>query len=322
MAETTGTRRESGTCEDEDLLEPQRSVRVNIARIDDVTPAVLAAMERTPDPRLRELMVALVRHLHAFVRDVRLTEAEFRKATAIVNEMGGLASDTRNETASMAGTLGVLTLVGLLNNGDGGQTETSQSMLGPFWRANSPHVESGGSIVRSHTPGDPLFVNARVQDRAGRPIADAEVDIWHASPGGLYESQDAGQADMNLRGKFTTNPDGRFWFRSVMMSGYAIPADGVIGRLLRAQGRHPYRPAHLHALVFKPGYKTLISQVYDLNDRHVDTDVHFGVTRALLGAFIRHLEPHPDFEDVAVPWFSLDHAFVMEPGDAELPRPR
>ena len=163
----------------------------------------------------------------------------------------------------MAGSLGVSSLVCLLNNGEGGNTETSQSLLGPFWRLNSPRVDNGGSIVRSDTPGDPLFVTARVVDRAGAPIAGAEVDIWHASPIGLYENQDPDQADMNLRGKFTTDAEGRFWFRTVKMVGYPLPTDGVVGRLLRAQNRQPNRPAHLHALIVKPGYKVLISQVYD-----------------------------------------------------------
>lgn len=198
---------------------------------EDVTPAVLAVMERTTDPRLREIMVSLITHLHGFIRDVRLTEAEFRSATALLNEMGQLSTDTHNETVLMAGSLGVSSLVCLLNNGDGGQTETSQSLLGPFWRMHSPRTVNGGSILRSETTGNALFVNARVVDRDRQPIMGAEVDVWHTSPYGLYESQDPDQADMNLRGKFTTDADGRFWFRSVMMSGYPIPTHGVVGRL-------------------------------------------------------------------------------------------
>ncbi|MBA1157049.1 dioxygenase [Microvirga mediterraneensis] len=291
-----------------------------IERQEDVTPAVLEVMGRTRDPRLREIMTSLVKHLHGFVRDVRLTEAEFREATAILNEMGKLASDTHNEMVLMAGSLGVSSLVCLLNNGDNGNTETSQSLLGPFWRLNSPAVPNGGTIIRSDTPGDPLFVNARVQDAAGNPVVGAEVDVWHASPVGLYENQDPEQAEMNLRGKFTTDEDGRFWFRTVKMVGYPIPTDTVVGRLLKAQDRHPYRPAHLHALIYKPGFKVLISQVYDPHDPHIDTDVQFGVTKALIGDFIRHDEPHPTYPDVAAPWYSLDYVYVMEPGEAILPR--
>jgi catechol 1,2-dioxygenase len=294
---------------------------MTIARQQDVTPAVLAVMERTRDPRLREIMTSLVTHLHAFAREVRLTEAEFREATAILKAMGELTHDTHNEFVLMAGSLGVSSLVCLLNNGDGGNTETSQSLLGPFWRLNAPRVENGGSIVRSDTPGEPLFVTGRVINGAGRPIAGAEVDVWHASPVGLYENQDPEQAEMNLRGKLTTDAEGAFAFRTVKMVGYLIPTDGVVGRLLAAQDRHPMRPAHLHALIVKPGFKVLISQVYDPDDPHIDTDVQFGVTKALLGDFARHDEPHPLHGYVGAPWWSLDHTYVMEPGEAILPRP-
>ena len=158
-------------------------------------------------------------------------------------------------------------------------------------------------------------------DIAGNPIAGAELDVWHASPVGLYENQDPEQAEMNLRGKFTTDANGCFWFRSVMMTGYPIPTDGVVGRLLKLQNRHPYRPAHLHALIFKPGFKVLISQVYDPADPHIDTDVQFGVTQALIGNFVRHEGSHPTEPDVATPWYSLDYVYKMEAGDAMLPRP-
>jgi catechol 1,2-dioxygenase len=287
----------------------------------DVTADALDVMARTDDPRLRTILVSLVEHLHAFVRDVALTEAEFRAATAIVNEIGQRSSASHNEAVLMAGSLGVSSLVCLLNNGDNGTTETSQSLLGPFWRLHSPAVPNGGTIVRSDTPGDPLFVTGRVVDRAGRPVAGAEVDVWHASPVGLYENQDSDQADMNLRGKFTTDAEGRFWFRTVKMVGYPIPTDGVVGRLLKAQRRHAYRPAHLHTLIAKPGYKVLISQVYDPTDPHIDTDAQFGVTKALLGDYVRHDEPHPSDPHCATPWYALDHIYAMEPGETVLPKP-
>jgi len=170
----------------------------------DVTPAVLAVMEQTSDPRLREIMTSLVGHLHAFVRDVRLTEDELRTAAAIVNQIGQASNARHNEAVLMAGSLGVSTLVCLLNNGDDGATETNQSLLGPFWRMNSPHVENGGTIIRSATPGPALFVDARVLGPQGAPVAGAEVDVWHSSPVGLYENQDPQQEPMNLRGKFVT----------------------------------------------------------------------------------------------------------------------
>jgi catechol 1,2-dioxygenase len=287
----------------------------------EVTGLVLEAMQKTEDPRLREILTSLVKHLHSFVRDVQLTEPEFRSATAILNEIGQLQTDRHNEFVLMSGSLGVSKLVCLLNNGEGGQTETKQSLLGPFWRMNSPRVENGGTIVRSDTPGSALFVTGRVVNKAGEPIAGAEVDIWQASPVGLYENQDENQAEMNLRGKFTTDAEGRFWFSTVKMVGYPIPTNGVVGRMLKAQGRHPFRPAHLHALVFKEGYKTLISQVFDPSDPHIDSDVQFGVTSATTGEFVRHDEAHPSRPDIESPWFSLDYVYVMEPGEATLPRP-
>ena len=287
----------------------------------DVTPAVLEAMAQTTDPRLREIMTALVRHLHGFIVDKRLTEAELRAAAAILAEMGRLTTDSHQEFVLMAGSLGVSSLVCLMNNGDQGRRETSQNLLGPFWRMHSPRVDNGGSIVRSETPGDALFVNAKVVDTEGTPVPGADVDVWHASPVGLYENQDPDQADMNLRGKLTTDAEGRFWFRSVMMVGYPIPTDGVVGRLLKAQNRHPFRPAHLHALIVKEGFKTLISQVYNSADPHIDDDAQFGVTRATLAEFVRHCEPHPAARDIEGPWYSLDHTYVLERGPTVLPQP-
>lgn len=292
-----------------------------IDKYEDVTPAVMEVVDRTNDSRIREIMRALIVHLHGFVTDTRLTEEEFRSCVALLNELGKQQSDSHNETMLMAGSLGVSTLVCLLNNGNQGQTETSQSLLGPFWRLNSPRIDNGDTIVRSDTPGEPLFVAARVVDREGNPIVGAEVDVWHASPVGLYENQDPEQAEMNLRGKLITDSDGRFWFQTVRMVGYPIPTNGTVGRLLKLQGRHPYRPAHLHSLIFKDGFKTLISQLFDPLDPYIASDVQFGVTRALTGDFKRHEEAHPSGAGVAIPWHSLDHVFVMEPGVARLPTP-
>lgn len=286
-----------------------------------LTAAVLAVMQRTPDPRLREIMVALVRHLHGFVTDVGLTEDEFRTATALINEIGKTTHEAHNEAVLMAGSLGVSSLVNLLNNPERDGRRPSQSLLGPFWRMNSPPTENGGSLLRSETPGPALFFNARIIGPDGAPVSGAEVDVWHSSTVGLYENQDESQAEMNLRGKFTTDADGRFWFRSIKPVGYPIPTDGLVGRMLAAQGRHPFRPAHVHALAFKSGYKTMISQVYIAGDEYLDTDVQFAVTRDLLGGLTRHDEPHPTAKDVVAPWYSLDHTFVMEAGEARLPRP-
>lgn len=281
----------------------------------DVTLAVQAVMQQTNDPRLREIMTSLVKHLHGFVTEARLTEAEFRQAAALINEIGQRSNDSHNEAVLMAGTLGVSQLVCLLNNGgiadEHGNAQTTQNLLGPFWRMHSPRTENGGSILRSPTAGKALRVEGLVIDATGLPVANAEVDIWHASPVGLYEQQDASQADMNLRGKFTTNADGKFWFTSVKPTGYPIPTDGVVGRLLKAQNRHPYRPAHLHALILKEGFKTLISQVYADDDEHLETDVQFGVTRATTG----HFQKQSDGS------YLLQYTYVMQAGEAVLPKP-
>jgi hydroxyquinol 1,2-dioxygenase len=286
-----------------------------------VTEAVLSELTRAKNPRLREIMSAAVRHLHEFAREVKLTEEEFHQACAYIAALGKHTTETHNEVVLMAGSLGFSTLVCLLNNGNKGATETTANLLGPFWRLDSPRTQNGDSIVRSPTPGPALFVNAWVKDASGKPVADAEVDVWQSSPEGYYENQDPEQADMNLRGKFTTDHDGHFWFRSVKPAGYPIPVDGPVGELARAQRRHNMRPAHLHVLIYKPGYKTHISQVYVNDDKHLETDVQFGVTRTLVGNYLRHDDDPPPGADVKGPWYSLDYTFMVEPGEAKLPRP-
>jgi len=291
-----------------------------IQRQEDVTEVVIEAFKNTQPPRLREILTSLVTHLHAFARDVHLTEEEFQAAVQYVVQLGQKTTDTHNEAVLMSGSLGFSTLICLLNNGNNGQTETTANLLGPFWRMNSPRTENGGSIVRSATPGPALFVNCWLKDTKGSAIAGAEVDIWHSSPEGFYEQQDPNQVDMNLRGKFTTDAQGHFGFRSVKPAGYPIPIDGPVGDLVRATGRHHYRPAHLHFLIFKEGFKTLISQIYVNDDPRLETDVQFGVTRALVGDYVRHDGPAPA-PDVKGEWYSLDQTFVMEPGISRLPKP-
>jgi len=287
----------------------------------DVTKAVLSELERAPDPRFREIMSVFIRHLHDFAREVKLTEEEFQAAIGYVVALGKHTDESHNEAVLMSGTLGLSALVCLLNNGDRGQTETDASQLGPFWRGDSPRTQNGGSIVRSATPGPALFVDAWFRDVAGKPIDGAEVDIWQSSPEGFYENQDPNQSDMNLRGKFTTDAQGHISFRSVKPAGYPIPIDGPVGALLRAQRRHNMRPAHLHFLAHNAGFKTLISQIYVPDDEHIENDVQFGVTRHLIGKYVRHDEARATAVDVKPPWYSLEHAFVMESGTARLPKP-
>ena len=286
-----------------------------------VTGAVLSAMASAESPRLREVMESFVRHMHNFAREVRLTEEEFELGIDFLNRIGQATHDAHNEGILFSDAIGFSTLVCLLNNGQNGATETASALLGPFWRMNSPRTENGGSIVRSETSGSALFASCRVTDPQGRLIPGVEVDVWQASPVGLYENQDETQADMNLRGKFTSDAEGRFWFRSVKPAGYPVPTNGPVGDLLRAQRRHPYRPAHLHFLAYKVGYKTLVTQVFVDDDQYLETDVVFGVTRHLIGAYERHDAGEPPAADVAPPWYTLDYTFVMEPGEAKLPKP-
>ncbi|MET4476725.1 protocatechuate 3,4-dioxygenase beta subunit [Bradyrhizobium sp. F1.13.3] len=287
----------------------------------DVTPAVLLAMSSAPDARLREVAEAFVRHMHAFAREVNLSEGEFELGVDFLNRIGQATHDSHNEGILFADAIGLSTLVCLLNNGNAGPTETASALLGPFWRANSPRTASGESIVRSPTPGPELFVTCEVVDSAGNPVEGVEIDVWQSSPVGLYENQDATQADMNLRGKLTTDAAGRFAFRSVKPAGYPVPTDGPVGELLRAQNRHPYRPAHIHFLGFKPGFKTLITQIFVDDDAHLESDVVFGVTRALIGDFRRHDGGPSPVPGVSAPWHTLSHRFVMEAGEAILPKP-
>ncbi len=289
----------------------------------DVTAAVLAELQRAPPGRWRDLMTAAVTHLHGFVRDTGLTETEFQQACAVMARMGQLTTATHNEVVLTAGSLGVSALVCLQNNGDQGRQPTTANLLGPFWRAGSPALPDGASIVRSATPGVPVFVQAWVRDAAGQPVVGASVDVWQASTEGFYENQDPSQADMNLRGTFTGDEQGRIRFRSVKPKGYPIPVKGPVGDLLRAQGRHNLRPAHIHFLIHKTGFKTQFAQVYSSDDPNLETDVQFAVTKALIGQYVLHDTAHDAAPDVDVqgPWYSLQHHFVIEPGESRLPRP-
>jgi catechol 1,2-dioxygenase len=280
-----------------------------IEKQEDVTSAVLGEMHRTPDPRTRELLELLVKHLHAFVREARLTEKEFQEAIALVNAIGKRTTPSHNEAMLLSGALGVSNLVCLLNNGAHGARPTQANNLGPFYRAGAPLCANGESIVRSPTPGAPLLFQGKVVDGRNQAIAGAEVDVWQSSPEGLYENQDPKQAEMNLRGRFVTDARGEFSFRSVKPAGYPVPTDGPTGALLAAQKRHNMRPAHLHFLIHKPGFKTIASQVYDPDDPHLESDSQFGVTRALIGEFRRRGDG-----------WALEFDFVLEPGESGRPK--
>lgn len=291
-----------------------------IRNASDLTQSVLAEMSRAQDPRVRELLVGLVRHLHQWVSESHLTESEFHQCVSWVARLGQATTASHNEVALAAGSLGLSALVCLLNNADGSQGTTA-NLMGPFWRLNAPPTPQGGSIVRGDTPGLPVFVQVQVQDACGQPVADAEVDVWHSSSEGFYENQDPEQADMNLRGQFRSDAQGWVRFRTIKPSGYPIPVNGPVGTLIRTLGRHNMRPAHIHFMVCKPGYKTQFSQLYSSDDAHLDTDVQFGVTQSLIVDYELHTEGPAPEPDVQGPWYSMQHRLVIQPGESRKPAP-
>jgi hydroxyquinol 1,2-dioxygenase len=281
----------------------------------DITSAVLAELEGAENPRFKEIMGAAIRHLHAFAREVKLTEAEFQQACGVIASLGQASTAAHNEVVLAAGSTGLSALVCLLNNGDHGNTETTANLLGPFWRPDAPLVRSGSSIVRGvkNGPGAKLLVNASVVDTKGAAIIGAEIDVWHSSNEGFYENQDPEQVDMNLRARFMTDELGRFSFETIKPIGYPIPVNGPVGVFLKLQGRHNMRPAHIHFMIRKSGFKTQFSQVYSSDDPNLDTDVQFGVTKRLIGNYQLN-------DEKGNPWYSLDYQFVIEAGESKVPK--
>jgi protocatechuate 3,4-dioxygenase beta subunit len=287
-----------------------------IDREDQVTDAVLSETQRIDDPRTKELLQSLIRHLHGFAREVRLTEQEFNTAIDMVAALGRLTTESHNETRLIAGSLGLSILVCLMNNAG-----TSANLLGPFWRRGAPPVKNGGSIVRSPTPGLPLLFTGQVVDADGAPIAGANVDVWHASTKGLYENQDPTQAEWNLRGSLVTDENGTFAYWTIKPSGYPVPAGGPTEQLLNVQHRHPFRPAHLHALIYKAGFKTIPTQIYGDDDENLESDAQFGVTTNSVGRYVFHegeVAPDPDIKGA---WYSMDYTFVLSRGESWMPTP-
>jgi catechol 1,2-dioxygenase len=288
---------------------------------ENITDQVLEVFERTPDPRLREVMQSLVKHLHAFIREVEPSDEEFEMGCKFVVGLGQNTSEKKNEAILASDILGASTLITLINNVKradvAGKYQTESALLGPFWRKNAPVYEAGSNI--SHGPEssaqDQLFeVTGHVRDAQGHPIEGAEVDVWQASPLGFYENQDEEQPDMNLRGRFKTDANGKFNFKSVRPSGYPVPVDGPCGDLLRAQLRDPYRPAHVHYMISKPGYQVLITQVFADDDHRLHTDVTFSVVESLVGQFKKRT-------GAGAVGYSLDYDFVLQAGEMHFPMP-
>jgi protocatechuate 3,4-dioxygenase beta subunit len=244
------------------------------------TEAVVRKFDGCGDARLRRMMTSLVTHLHAFIRETEPTEAEWFAAIRFLTDTGHMCDDKRQEFILLSDTLGVSTLVELINNRkQPGTTETS--VFGPFWVAGAPDLANGASIVRDGTPAS-LHVQGHVTGPVGRPVAGALIEVWQTAPNGLYDVQDPAQPAMNLRGRFRSGPDGSFAFRTLLPTSYPIPHDGPVGRLLAASGRHPWRPAHLHFMIEAEGYRKLITALYFDGDPYLDSDAVFGVKDALV----------------------------------------
>jgi protocatechuate 3,4-dioxygenase beta subunit len=250
---------------------------------------VAASFADTPDPRLRQVMTSLVRHVHDFVKDVELTEEEWAFAIDFLTRTGHMSDDVRQEFILLSDVLGISMLVETINHRTGG-TSTESTVLGPFHMVESPPRTLGDDIALDGK-GTPCLVSGQVTGADGEPLAGASVDVWQTNEDGFYDVQQPGiQPAGNLRGLFTADDEGRFWFRSVVPRYYPIPDDGPVGQLLTATGRHPNRPAHLHFIVAAPGYRTVTTHVFVDDSPYLDSDAVFGVKESLV-------RPVPEVDD-------------------------
>ncbi len=255
---------------DRELFTEERSAEV-----------VAASFADTPDPRLKQIMTSLVRHLHAFVKEVELTEEEWGFAIDFLTRTGHMSDEVRQEFILLSDVLGVSMLVETINHRTGG-TSTESTVLGPFHMVESPVRELGADIALDGK-GTPCLVSGQVTGPDGEPLAGASVDVWQTNEDGFYDVQQPDiQPPGNLRGMFTADEDGRFWFRSVVPRYYPIPDDGPVGQLLSSTGRHPNRPAHLHFIVAAPGYRPVTTHVFVADSPYLDSDAVFGVKESLI----------------------------------------
>ncbi len=284
----------------------------------ELTSTVIERLQGTQDPRLRELLTALIRHLHALVTEVRLTRDEWLAAIEFLTATGQLCSDQRQEFILLSDTLGVSMLVDLLAEPASAGTAgfaTESTVLGPFYVPQSPRREYGASIIERPS-GDLTWYSGRVTDTDGTPIAGATLDVWQNADDMLYAVQNPGSPPDNLRGIFRTREDGSFAFLGVRPTDYPIPDDGPVGRLLASTGRHPWRPAHIHVIVSAPGHQSVATHIFDSGSAYLDSDAVFAVKSSLVRTFERHEPgsgPPPDGVPPGTPWYSLRHDFRLSP---------
>ena len=249
----------------------------NVTR-DNITDVFMGYLGDDVDPRLREVMESLVRHLHAFAREVNLTHEEWRAGIAFLERAGEISDAERNEFVLLSDVVGLSSLVDLIDSRPGG---TSSSVLGPFHIGGAPVLAVGGDMRRDFD-APVLLVEGRVLDPNGRPIRGATVDIWQTAPNGLYSSQDPEQDTFSFHGLQTVGEDGRYAFTTVRPVEYTVPSDGPVGDILRACGRHPWRPSHLHFIAEAEGFRRLVTEVFPEDDPYLDQDTVFGVREDLV----------------------------------------
>jgi hydroxyquinol 1,2-dioxygenase len=242
---------------------------------DTITEAVLEQMATTPDPRMREVVAAAVRHLHAFAREVNLTPGEWIKGIEFMTAVGKMCTPERQEFVLLSDTIGLSALVNGLHDRTALEEGTHTSLLGPFYRETSPTLPAGSQIARTVKAGSECALYGRVTDVNGKPLAGATVSVWQTGADGLYDIQESA-TEVDYRGVFATDADGRYMLRTLKPIGYSIPMDGPVGKLVKQQGRHGMRPAHIHFLVGAKGYRELVTALYLRDDPHLADDVVFG----------------------------------------------
>jgi hydroxyquinol 1,2-dioxygenase len=242
---------------------------------DTITDAVLEQMATTPDPRMREVVAAAVKHLHAFAREVNLTPGEWINGISFMTAVGKMCTAERQEFVLLSDTLGLSALVNGLHDRTAVEEGTHTSLLGPFYREASPPMAAGSQIARNVKPGSECVLYGRVTDVNGKPLAGATVSVWQTGADGLYDIQESAEGT-DYRGVFTTDANGVYHLRTVKPIGYSIPMDGPVGAMVKAQARHGMRPAHIHFLVGSPGYRELVTALYLRDDPHLADDVVFG----------------------------------------------
>jgi hydroxyquinol 1,2-dioxygenase len=273
-----------------------------------LTDAVLARLAGANDARFKQVMSSLIKHLHAFVRDVELTEAEWFKAIRFLTATGQKCDDKRQEFILLSDTLGVSMLVDAINHRKpDGATETT--VLGPFYVSGSRELPMWANIAEN-CAGMRCYVSGRVLDVDGKPIANALLDVWQTDAEGFYDVQKPNASF--ARGKFVTGADGRYGFHTVKPASYPIPTDGPVGEMLLAMGRHPYRPAHIHLIVSAPSCEKVATHIFVNGDPYLGSDAVFGVKDSLVVDFRDHLAgPTPDGRKSAVPFCTAEYDFKL-----------